>query len=264
MAIGALPQIGSLRPAQPVARGGVAREEGPAFGTDRQGQGHAPQGGAHQSAVSGAQAETSRPVTPPHGLLSLQMDQIEALQSVAPENKTDDDKTNERSGETSGEPVGLTEEEETVVRDLANTDREVRRHEQAHAAAGGAHAGAPSYQYQQGPDGKRYAVNGEVSIDTSPVQGDPKATIAKMRQVKAAANAPAQPSGQDRSVSAAASAIAAQAEAELRAQSAVEVGKGGGEEKRPETEEQFDTPPGPSAGNTTPVKPPGSFADFSV
>lgn len=286
MAIGALPQIGFPRPSQPVARGGVARGEGSTFEAGRHGQGDAPQGGAGQQAAQGAQAQTSRPVTPPHGLLSLQMDQIEALQGVARENETDKDKSKESSGQTSGEksegPGALTEEEEAVVRDLANTDREVRRHEQTHAAAGGAHAGAPSYQYQQGPDGKRYAVNGEVSIDTSPVQGDPKATIAKMRQVKAAANAPAQPSGQDRSVSAAASAIAAQAEAELRAQSAAQIGKGGPEEKTPEAESQFDasspsdapfpansseashSEPGRAPGNPAPMRPPGSFADLSV
>lgn len=263
MAIGALPQIGILRPAQPQVRGGVARGEGSAFGADRHGQGHAPHGGSQQGAASGAQAQTSRPVAPPHGLLSLQMDQIEVLQGIASEDKTKEN-SGETSDKTSGEAGALSDEEEAVVRDLANTDREVRRHEQAHAAAGGAHAGAPSYQYQQGPDGKRYAVNGEVSIDTSPVQGDPKATIAKMRQVKAAANAPAQPSGQDRAVSAAASAIASQAEAELRAQSAAQIGKSGGEEKSPETGPQFDTPSGDSPGNAAPVKPPGSFADISV
>jgi hypothetical protein len=49
-----------------------------------------------------------------------------------------------------------------------------------------------------------YAVSGEVSIDSSPVKGDPKATVRKMEQVVRAALAPAQPSGQDRAVAAAA------------------------------------------------------------
>jgi hypothetical protein len=50
-----------------------------------------------------------------------------------------------------------------------------------------------------------YAVGGEVSIDTSPVKGDPQATIAKMEAIKRAALAPADPSGQDRSVASEAS-----------------------------------------------------------
>ena len=77
----------------------------------------------------------------------------------------------------------------------------VRAHEQAHKAAAGAHAkGGPTYEYQSGPDGKRYAVGGEVQIDTSPVPNDPQATIQKMQQVQRAANAPAEPSSQDRRV----------------------------------------------------------------
>ena len=56
-----------------------------------------------------------------------------------------------------------------LVRELQQSDAEVRRHEAAHAAAGGEFAGAPTFTYQTGPDGKRYAVGGEVSIDTSPV-----------------------------------------------------------------------------------------------
>lgn len=50
---------------------------------------------------------------------------------------------------------------------LRQRDAAVRRHEQAHAAAGGPHAGAPSYEYTQGPDGRQYATGGEVPIDAS-------------------------------------------------------------------------------------------------
>jgi hypothetical protein len=91
----------------------------------------------------------------------------------------------------------------------------VRRHEQAHKAAGGRYAGAISYEYSRGPDGKRYAVGGEVGIDISP-ERDPAATIAKMRQVKAAALAPADPSAQDRAVAAEAGQIEQRARRELR------------------------------------------------
>lgn len=104
--------------------------------------------------------------------------------------------------------------EQREVRELQTRDQEVRTHEQAHATVGGRYAGAPSYEYQQGPDGKRYAVGGEVQIDVAPIPGDPAATIQKMQQVKAAALAPAEPSAADRSVASAAQQrlIAAQAE----------------------------------------------------
>ena len=96
----------------------------------------------------------------------------------------------------------LTEEEQKIVSEMKARDSEVRRHEEAHARTGGQYAGSPSYQYDKGPDGKRYAVSGEVPIDVSPVAGDPAATIRKMETVKRAALAPAEPSSQDRAVAA--------------------------------------------------------------
>lgn len=108
-------------------------------------------------------------------------------------------------------PGRLTPEDQAVVAELQRTDREVRAHEQAHLAAAGGLAGGVSFTYATGPDGRQYAVGGEVSIDTSPVQGDPQATIQKARQIQAAANAPANPSGQDRAVAAAAAAMEAAA-----------------------------------------------------
>ena len=101
------------------------------------------------------------------------------------------------------------------IAELASRDREVRAHEQAHAAVGGAYAGAPTYTYSRGPDGKRYAIGGEVSIDSSPIPNDPEATLRKMELVQRAALAPAEPSAQDRRVAAQAAAQATQARAEL-------------------------------------------------
>lgn len=92
---------------------------------------------------------------------------------------------------------GLSEEELKAVEQLKARDREVRAHEQAHAAVGGPYAGAPRFSYQVGPDGVRYAIGGEVAIDVSPVPDDPEATIEKMRIVERAALAPAEPSQQD-------------------------------------------------------------------
>jgi hypothetical protein len=112
---------------------------------------------------------------------------------------------------------GLTEAERKQVSELKRRDQEVRTHEQAHQAAGGPYASAPTYDYQQGPDGKRYAVGGEVQIDTSP-ERNPQATITKMEVVKRAALAPAEPSPQDRKVAALADRQRLEAQGELRAQ----------------------------------------------
>jgi hypothetical protein len=110
----------------------------------------------------------------------------------------------------------LTDDEKKQVKELKKRDQDVKTHEAAHIAAGGSYVrGGASYSYQSGPDGKRYAVGGEVSIDTSPVSDDPQATIAKMQTVKRAALAPAEPSGQDRSVAAQAGAAEAAAQKEL-------------------------------------------------
>lgn len=110
----------------------------------------------------------------------------------------------------------LTQAELQLIMELGQRDTEVRSHEMAHIAAGGSliTSGA-SFTYQRGPDGNNYAVGGEVSIDTSEVPGDPKATAQKMRQVKSAALAPANPSSQDLKVASKAASLAAKASSEL-------------------------------------------------
>ncbi|WP_239985564.1 putative metalloprotease CJM1_0395 family protein [Marinobacter salexigens] len=118
--------------------------------------------------------------------------------------------------ESAGKKVGgLDEAELKELTELKARDREVRAHEAAHQAVGGQHAGAISLSFQRGPDGAQYAVGGEVSIDISPVNGDPQATIEKMRVVRSAAMAPAEPSSQDRAVAAQAMQIMLQAQSEL-------------------------------------------------
>ncbi|MFT5161899.1 MAG: hypothetical protein ACI9FJ_000467 [Alteromonadaceae bacterium] len=99
----------------------------------------------------------------------------------------------------------VAQQDQVKIRELKTRDTEVRAHEAAHAAVGGQFAGSPTYSFKRGPDGTNYAVGGEVSISTS-AAGDPQATIAKMQQVRSAALAPAQPSGQDRKVAASATA----------------------------------------------------------
>jgi len=104
------------------------------------------------------------------------------------------------------------------IKSLQSRDREVRAHEQAHAAVGGVATGSPSYTFEVGPDGKKYAVEGEVSVDLSPVKGNPRATITKMQKVYNAALAPANPSIQDTRVANRAAQLIAQAQSELLSQ----------------------------------------------
>jgi hypothetical protein len=137
--------------------------------------------------------------------------------AVAPE----ESKTN-----TSGESVdenGLTDADKRQIEKLKQRDREVKEHERAHSAAGGGIAGQPNYKYATGPDGKQYAVAGEVRINTSPVRGNPEATIRKLEQVKRAALAPREPSGQDRRVAASADAGIAAARREKTEQKREEI-----------------------------------------
>lgn len=101
---------------------------------------------------------------------------------------------------------------------LKARDREVKLHEQAHARVGGQYAGSPTYEYQRGPDGNNYAVGGQVMIDVAEVPNDPKATIDKMQTVRAAALAPAEPSGADRAIAADATQKMASAQADLAQQ----------------------------------------------
>jgi SprA-related family len=107
------------------------------------------------------------------------------------------------------------EAEQKMIEQLSARDREVRAHEQSHAAVGGQYASSPTYTYQRGPDGVSYAIGGEVQIDTSPIPNDPEATLRKAEQIARAASAPAEPSGQDRAVAAQAAKMAQQARVEI-------------------------------------------------
>lgn len=121
--------------------------------------------------------------------------------------------------EKSADGQRLSEKELEEVEKLKDRDREVRTHEAAHAAAAGPYAqGGPSFSFEQGPDGKRYAVGGEVQIDTSTIAGDPQATLQKANRIRAAALAPAEPSAQDRQVAAEAIKMATDARAQIAEQ----------------------------------------------
>ncbi|XQU08962.1 putative metalloprotease CJM1_0395 family protein [Halomonas sp. LY9] len=106
------------------------------------------------------------------------------------------------TGPTRPDGTPLAPEEIQQLEQLKQTDREVRQHEMAHQTVGAPYTGGATYEYEVGPDGKRYAVAGEVSIDYGPVPGDPQATVEKMQTVIAAALAPADPSPKDLQVAA--------------------------------------------------------------
>lgn len=125
----------------------------------------------------------------------------------------DRDKRQSDNVATGGE---LSDAEKKQVAELKRRDTEVRRHEQAHkAAAGGLAKGGPKFEYETGPDGKRYAVGGEVQIDTTKVSNNPAAAIRKARAIRRAALAPKDPSSQDRRVAAEAARMEAKAQKEL-------------------------------------------------
>ncbi len=60
----------------------------------------------------------------------------------------------------SKDTVQLSDEAQAAISKLSARDRVVRAHEAAHQAVGGQYAGAATYTYQTGPDGKQYAIGG--------------------------------------------------------------------------------------------------------
>ncbi len=119
-----------------------------------------------------------------------------------------------------------TPEAQRIIAELRRRDSQVRAHEQAHLSAAGRYAkGGPSYIYQVGPDGKQYAVGGEVAIDLSAVPDNPRATLQKATAIRRAAQAPANPSGADRAIAARATQMATEAQRELAQEATNEGGR---------------------------------------
>ena len=115
----------------------------------------------------------------------------------------------------SNNPNKLTQAQKEQVIKLQQRDAHVRAHEVAHLAAGGSVvSGGASYTYQKGPDGKMYAIGGEVPIHITK-GSNPKETLAIARQLRAAALAPSDPSPQDLRVAASASMMEARAIQEI-------------------------------------------------
>lgn len=95
------------------------------------------------------------------------------------------------------------------IQEYQRIDKNVREHEAAHGATG-----APSFSYKLGPDGRLYAVAGEVGVSLERGKS-PEECLVKMAGVIAAALAPANPSPQDRRVAAKAASLQSEARIEI-------------------------------------------------
>lgn len=94
-------------------------------------------------------------------------------------------------------PEQLSAAEKADLTRLQQRDQQVRQEEKAHAAVAGDLAGPITYSFQQGPDGRQYAVGGSVGIRATTVSGDPDEAKRLGGRMAAAANAATNPSAQD-------------------------------------------------------------------
>jgi len=181
-----------------------------------------PEAAAQSAAEKGVASDKERAKTPAQNNEQVDFANIrkraeQENSTISENNREGDNPESKEQQQQSGSEKSAAElfAEEKIINELQQRDLEVRSHERAHAAVGGAATGAPSFSFETGPDGKKYASSGEVAVDLSQVKGNPRATIAKMQKVHAAALAPANPSIQDTRVAASAARIIAQAQSEL-------------------------------------------------
>ncbi|MDR2893175.1 MAG: hypothetical protein LBV80_08860 [Deltaproteobacteria bacterium] len=106
----------------------------------------------------------------------------------------------------------LTEGEEAQIEKLRQRDAKVRSHEAAHVLAAGGQAGMPTYTYQTGPDGRRYAIGGAVNISIMRT-GDPEKDAREASTAQRAALAAGEASTADLQTAARAGDMTAQANA---------------------------------------------------
>lgn len=92
----------------------------------------------------------------------------------------------------------LTLKERRDLELMEQMDRNIRQHEHTHIrAAQGLAVGAPTFEYERGPDGQHYAVHGRVEVSSDIPTDDTEAALAKARKIERAALAPSDPSSQD-------------------------------------------------------------------
>lgn len=193
------------------------------------------QAGVHKASSSIAKVNSSGPtandtpaISPEYGPPST--DRISQVQNPEKANRNNDQSNNQSNNSHNPSTIeqkaqsdtstvngqALTQEQVRVLDQLQQIDTQVRQHEMAHVAAGGRYiTSGATFSYQKGPDGQSYAVSGEVGIDTTPIPGDPQATIQKMQQIKSAALAPVDPSSQDIKIASQATSKASKALSDL-------------------------------------------------
>lgn len=143
------------------------------------------------------------------------MQSPKSTQSTLPKNSEEGNEGPQLKATAAASSLRLSPEALQMIGELQKRDAEVRAHEAAHLAAAGPYAkGGPSFTYQQGPDGKSYAIGGSVDVDTS-AESTPQETLQKAQVIRNAAMAPANPSAQDIAVAAKASQMAADAQRQI-------------------------------------------------
>lgn len=163
----------------------------------------------------------------------------EAEQTGTNTTQTNDEQTGREQTGT-GTNQELTPQEQQQLAELKQTDAQVKAHEHAHkSTAAGLTTSGPNYEYETGPDGKKYAVAGDVNVSYQK-SSDPEVNLKNAQQLKAAALAPADPSSQDRKVAMQADREIAQARQEIM-------------EEQNQTEEEEETSATSAAGSMTPA-----------
>jgi len=113
-----------------------------------------------------------------------------------------------------------------------NWEASVVQHERSHMQTGGEFAGAATYVYGKGADGKTYITGGEVSMKV-PAGGDLERLSYALERVKRAAMSPANPSPQDMMTAAMASTRQASVNQEIVRKRAVETYEKNKQENKP-------------------------------
>ncbi len=127
---------------------------------------------------------------PESPLLSSHYSDIIELSPAARKRQENEEKsrellTSDDKSEKSSNGRKLTREEQKEVEKIERIDREVKRREIAHRAVAGNYArGSISFEYVTGPDGKKYAVEGHITIDARPILNNPEASIRKAQSIK--------------------------------------------------------------------------------
>ncbi len=98
----------------------------------------------------------------------------------------------------------MSEEELRVLQELELRDNAVREEEESHARMLGRHAGAIRYEYQVGPDGRAYVINGAVEVDPKFNSTNPEEIRKVLQTIQRAAVSVSNPSQADLNIAASA------------------------------------------------------------